>query len=411
MNDPVVEGIVEFNGICGFTVPAIEGIALPGGLVDDDSAFLISILNCIGFGVVGIVHAAVQIVGDGVIHELPACVQRQVAFHLVGCKVDLFVFLTRRSTVPAGKFIAVPRRIAGGFLHRVSHIFNSFIPLVFRSVIPQVFQFCVFLPFCVEGHAFVERITREIYLFSGVIRREIPAEESVAFGSRNDQVQHGLPHPLCGIGESLLFAAVTGEYQFIGTAQSIAGINHLRGRLLSAGTPGIIGRYSFLPAEVHGDIHPPIGVEVDVLADLLAEVVRIALKIRIVVPACKGQPLNGGILRLRNTAVLRRLHIAIGAHVIVIIQAVHLIVLHAPQLDGDIVGRHGKRDRIAVGGVAQSLGIGAEAQVVAALQQIGGDDDQSTRRDGVQIRNLGFQNPPAVQAVCVGNGELPGNVA
>ena len=173
------------------------------------------------------------------------------------------------------------------------------------------------------------------------------------------------------------------------------------------GTLGEVDRLALPAAEVDGDVHAPVGVDVQVVAELLGEVNRALF--RIIHPAHEGQALHGGIVGLYDAAVIRRVDVAVDAHVIVVVQAVHLIVAHAVQLDRDVVGRHGERDRAVIGGVGQIRSIGSEPQVVEAVRQRAGEGHLIAGGDGVHVVLRMRGDVPGADAIRSGDGELSGD--
>ena len=385
---PGIEGIIDLHGRRAF--PAREIVALAGGAGEVD----LFILDGVGFRVGGVVHAAAQVVGDGVVLNLPARIQRHAAFHQVGGQVDAVSLQAGGRAVPAGEVVAGAHRGRGRILfNQFPDIFIGQVVLSVRTVVHHEVQFSQLIPPGVEGYAAGQHIAGELLQhFAGEVGRGIPAAEVVALGRGDHHIHHGFVHPAGGEGVPLHFIGVVGE---------------------EVGVPfrGIVGCNGLLPAEVHSDVHVPVSVDGRVLADRLAEVEGIARAIRIVIPARKGQTADRGILRLDKAAVLRRLHHAVEAHVVVVVQAVHLVVRHAAQLDGHIMVRHHEGDGIVleVRDVAQALGVGGKAQVVVALQQAGRDDDHIAGVDGVQVRGIGGQQRPFTQAGSVdGDGQRPG---
>ena len=404
--EPCIEGIVAHGG--RFHHPAQAGIAIPGGMGKVDPVTL----DGVGVGVGGVVGAAFQLVGDGVLNSLPAGVQRHVTFHQVGFQVNPISFIAFRCAEPAQEFIADARRRFGGILFcQLTDKFGGGMEgLLVLAVVEHIGQRGVFQPISVEGHAAGEHVAVEVHLFAGVILSQIPAVEYVALGHGDDQIQHGLSQALGGIGVARILGLIVGEDQLVGSVGPIVGSDTIIGNQLAAGFSGIIGRNALLTAEVHGDVHPPVGIQRDVAAQLLGDVEGFALAFGIVEPAGEGQTLHSGILRHDNAAIVRRIHTAIQTHVVVVVQASDLVALHAIQLDGHIMSRHGEGDRIAVGGIAQSLRLGGKTQDIILTQQVGREDNLIAGSDGVHLGGLMAQDRPGIQTVRIGNGERSGDI-
>ena len=386
---PGVERVVELHGILRF--PAAEGIALAGGSGKVDPV----ILDRVSLGVGGVVGAAVQLVGNGILDGLPACVQRHAAFHQVGGQVDAVSLQAGGRAVPAGEVVAGAHGGRGRIrAHQLADVFIRLVVPGLRAIVHHEGQSGPLIPPGVEGYAAGQHIAGELLQhFAGEVGRGIPAAEVVALGRGDHHIHHGFVHPAGGEGVPLHFIGVVGE---------------------EVGAPirGIVGCNGLLPAEVHSDVHVPVSEDGRVLADRLAEVEGIARAIRIVIPARKGQTADRGILRLDKAAVLCRFHHAVEAQVVIVVQAVHLVVRHAVHLDGNIVVRHHEGNGIIleVRDVAQALRVGGEAQVVVAIQQLGSEDDHVAGLDGIHVRGVGGQQRPVTQGVLVdGYFQRPGH--
>ena len=384
-------------------IKAAEVIARAGGGEKGQSIAL----DVVGGGVAGGIFAAAQLVGDGVIHRLPERVQRHGALDNIRIERNAVDFTAVRRTEPAEEFVVLPLGILGNFFKRQANMFQGHgVGLFLLAVVQLVGQNGDLLPAGVEGHTPCQLVFRRLHrLRIREVGCEIPAQEIVAVVVGQNDFQRGVAQLPGGVGEFGEIALIAGEHKF--------GIDNLYLLAVDLLIPaaGNIARRALRAAEVHGDIHPPVGIQGDIAGHLPGEVEGGALAGGIVVPARKGQSLDIGIGGPGDGFILLHSDVAVGAKVAVVIQEVRLIVVHALQGDRYIVGRHGEGDGVAIGGVLQPLRLGGEAQTIIAGQQLGGEGDLFAGRHGGQIGKFVAHDLPGVNALPVVHGDRAGNGA
>ena len=354
--------------------PAEEGIALAGGIANDDLAAL----NAVEVGVGRIVLAAVQLVGDDVIHGLPSRIQRHAALDNIRIEVDVAGRAGVLRAEPAEELIVLALRRFGDVLHRHAHVFHGHgIGLFLLAVVQLVGQNGNLIPAGIEGHAAGEDVARRIHGIAREVGGEIPAGEIVSVIVGQLVIQRGIAQLMHGVGVAGVFGLVAGEDRAVAVGHRLA----LR------------------TAEIHGDIHAPVGIQGDIVVDLLREVIGLALAGLVVVPARKGQAADVGIGRLLDGFALLHIDALVHVQLAIVVHEVHLIAAHAMEGDLHVVERHGEAKLVAVGGVVQSLGLGGEAHADIALLQLDGESDLVAGHDGGHILGIVAQDLPIVDAI------------
>ena len=135
--NPAVKTIIIFRR--SRHSPTHKFITLAGRMGDIDPVVLDGVAGKVK--VVRSIRSAVHHISDVVLLRFPTRVQRHIAFHPVGIKVDLIFLQAGRRAVPAGEFVAVARRRSGGILiRRLSYIFDRPLELILRTIIPHIVQ-------------------------------------------------------------------------------------------------------------------------------------------------------------------------------------------------------------------------------------------------------------------------------
>ena len=380
-------------------VPAQEGVARAGGDVNGKAVAL----DVVGERVGRIVLAAVQLVGNGVLHGLPAGVQRHRVLDNVRIEGNAVGFTAILRAEPAQEFVVVPLGIFGNSLDRQANMLQSHgVGLLLHAVVQLVGENGVLLPTGIEGHAAGEHIFRGIHRLAGEIGGEIPAEEIVANVVGQNDLQSGVAQLLGCVGEPSELIFVTGEDRF-----GIDDLYRFAVDLLIVPF-GNVARLSLGAAKVHSYIRAPVGIQNDVVLQLLCEVVDLALTFGIVIPTRKGQTTDIGIGRPRDGGILFHFCNIIDIQITIIIQEECLIVAHALQNDLDIVRWHGEGDRVVFRGVRQPRRLGSEGQPLVAFLQAGEEGDCIACDDGRHLRRIMGGNSPIINTILVGDRQLMG---
>ena len=393
---------VGFQRVNACHIPAQEVVARAGGVGNGQAAAL----NTVADGVSGGILAAAQLVGDGVLHRLPAGVQGHIPLNHIGIQVNPVGFPAVLGAEPALEFVVLPLGIGGNMLDRQAHMLQCHgVGLFLLAIVQLIGQNGGLLPTGVEGHAAGEHIFLRIHGLTGAVGGQIPAEEVMAVVVGQQIVKPRLAHLMGGVGVAGVLGLVTGE----------DGLGfHDRHRLaVDLLIPPVhnIGRPALRSAKVHGDIHPPVGIQGDVLIDLRGEVKGLLLARGVVIPAREGQPLHIGVGGLGDGFALLHLHNPVGFQVTVVILERCPVVAHALQGDRHVVGRHGEGDRGAVGGVLQPLGLGDQADLLIAVQQLHGDGDRFAGDHGRQLGRLVGHKLPGINALPGFHRKLAGKAA
>ena len=370
----------------------------------------VGILDGVGGGVIGVVHAAVQIVGDIVHLNIPACVERHIALDQIGLRIDFVLLQAGRGEEPAEEDVALARAQLGNVLKRLA---NDFVLRRFHTAV-KVGHLRGLFPTSVEGHVSGEVEPMAVYTirFAGAIGREIPALESVAFDLRNHQHrQRAAQRPIEG---------VTG---FLGRIKSaVLPLDEIPGYSLIGARGVHIERGTLRSAEVHGDSCHPVGVQINVIEDrrvfeIEVGIIRIDFSaLRCVVPAQEGHAVQGGIRRLLIADRMAIFHVDTGVYapVVAVVEG-HAMGRHADQLDFNIRIRHDEGGNIVRKAIVQSSRVGlADFHVVVAVCRFTVDEDFLAGLDGVHIIRSIFNvaNPERVglDAFSCLDGEHSGQV-
>ena len=190
-------------------------------------------------------------------------------------------------------------------LYRHTHIFHGHVVGLFLfAIIQLVGQEGVGLPAGVKGHTSGEHVSRRIHGFSREFRICVPAEELVAHIAWQLVIQRGIAHLMRGIGVAGVFALIAGEDQ----------------------TVAVGFRLPFRSAQIHGDIHPPVGIQSNVAGDRLRKVKRFAPAFGVVVPAREGQSADGWIGWPSDGGAFLHIRAPVYAEPVIVVHEVHLIV-------------------------------------------------------------------------------------
>ena len=393
---------VGFQRVNACHIPAQEVVARAGGVGNGQAAAL----NTVADGVSGGILAAAQLVGDGVLNRLPAGVQGHIALNHIGIQVNPVGLAAVLGAEPAQEFIVLPLGIRGNVLDGHAHMLQSHgVGLFLLAVVQLVGQNGSLLPTGIEGHAAGELIFLRIHGLAGAVGGQIPAEEIMAVVVGQQIVKPRLAHLMGGVGVAGVLGLVTGE----------DGLGfHDRHRLaVDLLIPPVhnIGRPALRSVKVHGDIYPPVGIQGDVFIDLRGEVKGLLLTRGVVIPAREGQSLHIGVGGLGDGLALLHLHNPVGFQVAVVILERRPVVAHALQGDRHVVGRHGEGDRGAVGGILQSLGLGDQADLLIAVQQLHGNGDRFAGDHGGQLGRLVVHQLPGSNALPGFHRKLAGKAA
>ena len=371
------DGDLAVDGFNSRGRPAEEPVALAGGVADHDHAAVI----VVGGGVGGIVRAATQLVGDGVLLGPPARVEGHAVLRDKAREVDALVRLGRRRAVPAGEDVVLALRIRGNVGELLARVFQIHVVglRVFFAIVDFVGYDGDLPPAGVEGHAAGEHVFLRLHGLAGAVRVGIPADEFVARIVGQGIFQRVLAQHLGGVGVAVIAGIVAGEDQF--------GVGQLQGLVypvfdfdVHIPAAGDVGRLTLRVAEVNGDLHLPGRVQGSVLGDRLGEIEGFARAVGVVVPAREDQTVNKGRGRLVDGGV--PLHIDAGEEIVsvAVVHEVHLVALRAVEGQLEIAVRHGEGELARLGGngriaVLHPCGVGDGAHARIALRQINGDGD------------------------------------
>ena len=366
--------------------PAKERISLAGGFAKDNLAAL----NVVEVGIGRVVLAAVQLVGDDEVHRLPSRVQRHAALGKIRIDVDIAIHADFLRAEPAEELVVLALRRFGDICQRHTHVFHGhMVGCILLAIVQLIGQNGDPLPAGIEGHAPGKHVFRGIHRLAREVRGEIPAEEIIAVIVGQNVFQSGFAQLVRGVGVTGIFTLVAGEDQAV-----------------------VVGcRLSLRAAEIHGNVHTPVGIQGDIVGNLLREVERFALAGGVVVPARKGQAFDGRIGRLHDGTALQHICAVIGAQLYIVVHEVRLVAAHAAEGNFDIVERHGEGDGVVVHGVLQARRLRGQAQALVALLQFGREGDRVASHDGVHLGRIMRLNTPAIDAFFAGDRELMSKLA
>ena len=397
--------------------PAGEDIARARGIVQHN----LCAVGIVAGGVGLVVHAAVEFVGDGIVHRLPARVQGHTARGNVFVEPDAFARLAGRGAIPAGKDIVFALRILGNAAELRARVFQGHIVGLFIvAVIEFVGQYGDLIPLGVEGHAAGEDVFLGLHGLAGAARVGVPAFKLVALIGGQRIFQSLLTQHMGGIGVAVILRFVAGEDQLriddfnildiLGLFPFFAFPADVDFHVPAAGD---IGRLSLRAAEVHSDLDLPAGVQGGVPGNLLAEVEGFARAFGVVVPAREDQAVYKGRGRLCDAGVAHHRPAGVAALVAVVVHKVHVVALRAVEGQPEIAERHGEGERTHLGGDGliailhpRRVGDGAHARI--ASRQIDPDRDLVAGRDCAHIADVVGDRIPAGNALAQNDIDLPG---
>ena len=366
--------------------PAGKGITVPGGGRQGEAVF-----RCIGGGVFVVVGAAAQVIGDGVVHGLPAGVEGGVRPQHIGCHIKGGG--GSGVAVPAGEGVVLEGGVRfrrdghgvaviahGGQKHGAGAV----------GIVGHIGQVENPGPLGVDGQAAGEGEGFQVDLLGLEGRVGIPIHELIAFVVRGHNVQKLLAHPQRGVGKEVVLLVVSS------------------GNGVDAGFVLILGQ-TLHRAEDHGDVAGPVGVEGQVLQGLFPEDEGLAGAVVGFIPAPEGHGLDGRVLRLDKGLLLGDGFRPVGAQLPVVILVGDGVLPVGPHRHVHICRRHDEADGVLrfVHGEFNGFVLAFHRQVAVALFQGGLHHHLAAEgQTAVFIRYQVGQNQVG-DALPGGDGQLP----